>query len=168
MPLRILFVDMNAYFASVEQQDNPKLRGKPIGIVPMMARSTCCLAASYEAKAYGIKTGTPVWEALQLCPSLQLVVARHDRYVEVHNQIVRAVNRCLPIHRVMSIDEMACRLIGEARNPVAVRLMGMKIKSEIRAEVGDWALPQLAITGGRNLKLAVQFAVFFKTQISNN
>ena len=138
MPLRILFVDMNAYFASVEQQDNPRLRGKPVGIVPMMARSTCCLAASYEAKAYGIKTGTPVWQALQLCPSLQLVVARHDRYVEVHNQIVRAVGRCLPIHRVMSIDEMACRLIGEERNPETVRRIGGKIKAEIHAEAGEW------------------------------
>ncbi len=138
MPLRILFVDMNAYFASVEQQDNPELRGKPVGIVPMMVRSTSCLAASYEAKAYGIKTGTPVWEALRLCPSLQLVVARHDRYVEVHNQIVRAVGRCLPIHCVMSIDEMACRLIGEERKTETVHRIGKKIKAEIRAEMGDW------------------------------
>jgi len=138
VPLRILFVDMNAYFASVEQQDNPELRGKPVGIVPMLARSTSCLAASYEAKAYGIKTGTPVWEALQLCPSLQLVVARHERYVEVHNQIVRAVNRCLPVHRVMSIDEMACRLIGDERNTEAVRRIGTKIKAEICAEMGEW------------------------------
>ena len=68
MPLRYLFVDMNAYFASVEQQDNPALRGRPVAVVPVMARTTCCLAVSYEGKAKGVKTGTPVWEAEKLCP----------------------------------------------------------------------------------------------------
>ena len=57
MPLRHLFVDMNAFFASVEQQDNPALRGKPVAVVPVMARTTCCLAVSYEGKAKGVKTG---------------------------------------------------------------------------------------------------------------
>ena len=54
MPLRNLFLDFNSYFASVEQQVNPKLRNKPVAVVPMMADSTCCIAASYEAKKYGI------------------------------------------------------------------------------------------------------------------
>src|SRR6058998_712365 len=56
--LNWLFVDLNSYFASVEQQDRPELRGKPIGVVPMLADTTCCIAASYEAKAFGVRTGT--------------------------------------------------------------------------------------------------------------
>ena len=63
-----LFLDLNAYFASVEQQVNPALRGKPVAVVPMMADSTCCIAASYEAKAYGIKTGTPVGHPQKTLP----------------------------------------------------------------------------------------------------
>jgi hypothetical protein len=63
-----LFLDLNSYFASVEQQERPELRGRPIGIVPLITEHTCCIAASYEAKVYGVKTGINVEEAKQLCP----------------------------------------------------------------------------------------------------
>src|SRR5208283_4478041 len=63
-----LFLDLNSYFASVEQQDRPELRGRPVGVVAVATDSTCCLAASYEAKTYGIKTGTSVKDAKILCP----------------------------------------------------------------------------------------------------
>ena len=66
--LRCLFVDFNSYFASVEQQINPRLRGRPVGVVPVMAESTSCIAASYEAKAFGVRTGTRVSDARQMCP----------------------------------------------------------------------------------------------------
>ncbi len=62
--LSALFIDMNSYFASCEQHDRPELRGKPIAVAPVQTDYTCCIAASYEAKAFGIKTGTAVWEAL--------------------------------------------------------------------------------------------------------
>ena len=64
MALRYLFIDFDSFFASVEQQANPALRGKPVGVVPSLGvETTCCIAASYEAKAYGVKTGTGVREA---------------------------------------------------------------------------------------------------------
>ena len=66
---------MNAYFASVEQQVTPSLRGKPVAVVPMLTDNTCCIAASYEAKAYGIKTGTRVGDAKKICPTLLNTVA---------------------------------------------------------------------------------------------
>jgi len=66
---RWLYIDFNSYFASVEQQLRPALRGQPVAVVPVASDSTCAIAASYEAKAFGIKTGTPVWEAKRLCPT---------------------------------------------------------------------------------------------------
>lgn len=56
--LRWLVADLNSYFASCEQQENPELRGKPIAVAPLLSNTTCAIAASYEAKAYGVKTGT--------------------------------------------------------------------------------------------------------------
>jgi len=74
--LNWLFVDLNSYFASVEQEVRPDLRGRPVAVVPMMADTTVCIAASYEAKAYGVKTGTMVGEAKRMCPDLFLTEAR--------------------------------------------------------------------------------------------
>src|SRR5437868_11444945 len=102
-----LFVDLNSYFASVEQQDRPELRRKPVGVVPMLADTTCCIAASYEAKAYGVRTGTIVADAKRLCPGIILVEGRHELYTEYHHRIVEAVESCLPVTAVCSIDEMA-------------------------------------------------------------
>src|SRR2546425_12050024 len=62
MPLRVLFLDMNSYFASVEQQFRPELRGCPVAVAAVGVDSTCCIAASHEAKQLGIPTGTPVWQ----------------------------------------------------------------------------------------------------------
>ncbi len=115
MTLRCLFVDFNSYFASVEQQDDPRLRGRPVGVVPVMAETTCCIAASYEAKAFGVKTGTPVWEARQKCPDIVLIEGRPSRYVEVHHQLMDAIGNCIPHDKPGSIDEVACWLIGRER-----------------------------------------------------
>jgi len=110
--LNWLFLDMNAFFASVEQQLNPRLRGCPVGVVPVMADTSCCIAASYEAKRQGVSTGTRIAEAKKRCPGIQLVPARPAEYVRVHERIVEAVNSVVPVHKVHSIDEMACRLMG--------------------------------------------------------
>jgi DNA polymerase-4 len=137
MPLRYLFVDMNAFFASVEQQDDPRLRDRPVAVVPVKARTTCCLSVSYEGRAKGVKTGTPVWEAEKLCPRMEFVEGRHDRYTEVHHQIVKAVGRCAPVEKVMSVDEMACKLIGDERAPEKAKAIARRMKAEIRGTVGD-------------------------------
>src|ERR1039457_2974506 len=84
--LNWLFGDMNSFFASVEQDARPELRGRPVGIVPMMSGTTCCIAASYEAKAFGVKTGTIVADAKRMCPGLVLVEARHELYVAYHHR----------------------------------------------------------------------------------
>src|ERR1700744_4204923 len=105
--LRWLFLDLNSYFASVEQELRPELRGRPMAVVPLVADTTCCIAASYEAKAYGVRTGTQVGEAKRLCPGIVLVEARHEVYVEYHNRIVEAVQRCVPVAAGCLIAEVA-------------------------------------------------------------
>ena len=135
--LRYLFVDMNAYFASVEQQDHPHLRGKPVGVVPVVAETSCCIAASYEAKAQGVRTGTPVWEARRLCPKIVLTLARPERYCQVHTKIVRAVGRCIPVTKILSVDEMTCKLIGDEQKPENATRIAHEIKRAIKATAGE-------------------------------
>src|SRR5688500_18535116 len=126
--IKWLFMDLNSYFASVEQQDNPALRGKPVAVVPMETDYTCAIAASYEAKRYGIRTGTKIHEAKRLCPALQCVLARHDAYVRYHHLILEEVVRHTPINKVWSIDELSSRLPPGKRNQEAAMKVAMDIK----------------------------------------
>ena len=123
-----LFLDLNAFFASCEQQDNPALRGRPVIVVQTLAESAVAIAASYAAKAFGIKTGTLVREARRLCPAVIPVQARHKLYTDYHNRILEAVDTCLPVEKVCSIDEMACRLMGTERQPATAREIALKVK----------------------------------------
>ena len=149
--LNWLFVDMNSYFASVEQDARPELRGRPVGIVPMMADTTCCLAASYEAKACGVKTGTVVADAKRLCPDLVLVEARHEIYVQYHHRIVEAVESCLPVTAVLSIDEMACRLMGRERPLQAAMALGRQVTTRILERVGPMIRSSVGLATNRYL-----------------
>eukprot|EP01042_Synura_sphagnicola_P019476 gene19476-24654_t len=129
--LRWLYLDMNSYFASCEQQDDPRLRGRPVIVVPVMSDYTCAIAASAEAKALGIKTGTGVKEAKEICPGLCVVEARPDRYVALHNRILEQVDMVIPIEKVCSIDEVACRLMGPQRLEAPARALGYRIQRRI-------------------------------------
>lgn len=132
MTLRCLFVDFNSYFASVEQFDHKELRGRPVGVVPVMAATTCCIAASPEAKRVGVKTGTPVHEALERCPDIMIVQARPARYVELHHRLIAAIEDCIPIDgKPLSIDEVACRLIGRERQRDQAIAIARKIKQTL-------------------------------------
>jgi len=146
-----LFVDLNSYFASVEQQDRPELRGRPVGVVPMLADTTCCIAASYEAKAYGVRTGTIVADARRLCPEILLVEGRHELYVEYHRRIVEAVESCLPVTAVCSIDEMACRLMGRERPLLPAMELARKVKARIRERAGECLHSSVGLATNRYL-----------------
>ncbi len=135
--LRYLFVDMNSYFASVEQQLRPELRGRPVAVVPMLVDTTCCLAASYQAKKFGVRTGTSVAEARRLCPAIRFVEARPEIYIHHHHRIVAAVESCLPVTAVMSVDEMVCRLWGTDREPAHAEALARQVKQAIRTQVGE-------------------------------
>jgi DNA polymerase-4 len=136
-PYQWLFLDLNSYFASVEQQDRPALRGKPIAITPLPSESTCAIAASYEAKAYGIKTGTKIYDARRMCPELICVPARHDIYVEYHHKILAEVVRHTPINKICSIDELSSRLPPNKQSLEAATALSARIKDGIRQNVGE-------------------------------
>jgi DNA polymerase-4 len=135
--LRSLLVDFNSYFASVEQQVEPRLRGKPLGVVPMLADTTVCIAASVEAKPFGVKTGTKVGDAKKLCPGIEFVVARHELYIDFHHRAVAAVDKVVPVRAVLSIDEMDCELTGRWREPERALRIAADVKVRLRDEIGE-------------------------------
>lgn len=143
--LRSLYVDLNSYFASVEQQADPALRGKPIAVVPVLADTTCAIAASYEAKRFGVKTGTIVADAKQMCPDLILVVAHHNIYVEYHHRIIEAVEQVIHVKSVNSIDEMVCELTGSARIREKAVAIAHDVKRSIKDNVGSEMLCSVGI-----------------------
>lgn len=138
MSLNALYVDFNSYFASVEQQLVPELRGKPVGVLAVMAETTCCIAASYEAKAFGIKTGTIVSDARKLCPNMIFVEARPAVYVEYHHKLIEIVESCTHVEKVLSIDEMVCKLTGSQQVPENALKLAAKIKRALVKHAGDY------------------------------
>lgn len=154
-PLRWLFLDLNSYFASVEQQLQPALRGRPVIVAPVDSDTTVAIAASYEAKAYGIGTGTPVWEARQRCRDLIVTPAQHKRYVEFHDAVIAEVWRHIPVTRVCSIDEVACRLADNENAPEDAIALARRIKRGIAGNVGECLTSSIGIAPNRLLaKLA--------------
>lgn len=154
-PLRWLYVDLNSYFAAVEQQRDPALRGKPVIVAPVGSDTTVAIAASVEAKRYGISTGTPVYEAKRLCRDLIVTPARHEDYVRFHNAIVDEVNRHVPVHAVLSIDEVACRLLDNENDEATAIGIARAIKAGICANVGECLTSSVGIAPNRLLaKLA--------------
>ena len=153
--LRWLVLDLNSFFASCEQQENPALRGEPVIVVPTMAESTCAIAASYPAKAFGIRTGTLVHEARRLCPDVKLVQAHHKLYVAYHHRVLSAIDKHIPVEEVMSIDEVACRLDKVQQEPVVAHALARSIKREIEKQVGECLTSSIGISANKLLaKLA--------------
>lgn len=136
MSLNALYIDFNSYFASVEQHLRPQLRNKPIAVLPVMAETTCCIAASYEAKAFGVKTGTMVREARKLCPDIIFIEARAQLYVQFHHRLFAIIESCTHIEKTLSIDEVVCKLTGSQRNRENALMLAAKIKTAILEQIG--------------------------------
>ena len=132
-----LHIDLNSFFASVEQQLHPEYRGKPVGVCGTMADTGALIAASYEAKALGIKTLTKVGDAKRICPEIILVNGSHTQYAEYSHNISAAVDRVCPVAHNPSIDEMACQLMGRERQPANARKISLAIKQAIMDDVGE-------------------------------
>lgn len=131
----IMHIDMNAFFAAVEQQSNPVLRGRPIAVTGNEQRSIV-LTASYPARTCGVKTGMTRGEALARCPQLTLVPANNRLYTHVSTQIMLLLQDYTPILEVFSIDEAFLDLSGSLRLFGGAERIAYLIKSRIKARFG--------------------------------
>ncbi|QRZ12686.1 UMUC-like DNA-repair protein [Paracoccus methylovorus] len=136
-PLRTLYIDMNSFFASVEQQLNPSIRGRPVAITAMENEKGCCVAASYEAKAFGVKTGTSVPEARQLCPGIVFLPSRHRLYVRFNLRVAAVLDRHAELERIRSVDEFQIVLSGEETEIDSARALVARLKDAVAQEVGE-------------------------------
>ena len=137
MEIRVstLFFDMNSYFASVCQAEEPVLMGRPLGVVTTDAPGAALIAASREAKMRGIGMGTRVAEARKLCPGIVFRAAKHDVFVEYHHRIRAAVDTVLPIDRTHSVDEFSCRLTGSQQILPRALQIGAAVQRAILTQV---------------------------------
>lgn len=133
----ILLADMNSFYASVHQAMDPGLKGKPVIVGGDPAkRHGIVLAASYEAKACGVKTGMAVWEARELCPEGIFLKPRHSYYVNFSARIVRIMKDFSPLVEPFSIDEAFMDVSGCSRLFGSSLDIARKLKSRIKREVG--------------------------------
>lgn len=150
-PLRWLYVDFNSYFASVEQQLRPELRGRPVMVVPVETDYTSAIAASYEAKAFGVKTGTRVKDAKLMCPGIVAVLANHEHYVAFHQRILDEVEKHIPVTVVASIDEVACELMQNEASAQEAMDIAYRIKRGLAKNVGEYVRCSIGIAPSKYL-----------------
>jgi len=131
----IIHLDMNAFFASVEQQSNPALRGKPIAVVGRGSR-TVVTTASYEARAFGVKTGMNTYEAKRQCPRIIFVEGNNRRYGETCAGFTAMCRKFTPLVEVFSIDEVFMDVTGSLRIFSSPRDIIARIKQQIKSRYG--------------------------------
>jgi len=150
---QILHIDLNSCFATVEQQARPLLRGRPLGVTNRLTRNACVVAASYEAKAHGVKVGMTFSEARLLCPDLIMVETDPPKYHYVYKKLVGIMRSYSPNIGMKSIDEGVIDFHGTRQNinkrPLAV--IGQEIKQRLREEVGCWMKCNIGIAPNRFL-----------------
>lgn len=145
-----LYLDFDGFFASVEQQAHPSLRGRPVGVVPFAGTDrTCVIACSREAKARGVRNIMAVADARQICPDIVLVPQSPDLYRRAHNALLCEIESVLPIDTVKSIDELTCRLDeGQRHDPQG---LARALKGTIRRNVGPYITCSIGFAANRQL-----------------
>lgn len=149
-----MHIDLNSCFATIEQQANPLLRGKPIAVAAYATDYGCILAPSIEAKRYGIKTGMRVRDGKKLYPKLIVLPGNLAKYRFVNKQFQKLFMEYSPRMSVRSIDEMvldfsgSLPVIARQRSNEAISLfdIGREIKTRIKAEIGDWLTVSIGIS----------------------
>jgi DNA polymerase-4 len=152
MHFKTLYIDMDSFFASIEQQLDPSIRNQPVAITAINNDAGCVVAASYEAKAYGVKTGTRVYEAKILCPAINFRQSRHKLYTKYNRYISYLIDGIAELESVRSIDEFQVYLGGNnssLHNALDLstrikQLISQQVGSQIRLSIGIGPNPLLA------------------------
>jgi DNA polymerase IV len=131
----ILHADANAFFASVEQQSNPEIRGKPIAVIGS-AKRTIITTSSYEARAFGVKTGMTTWEAKQKCPHIIFVIGDNRKYTHTSSEIVKMMMQFTPLVEVFSIDEAFLDITGSMGLFGSAENIAHLLKAQIKHHFG--------------------------------
>jgi DNA polymerase-4 len=128
---KIIHIDMDAFFASVEQLDNPELRGKPVAVGGSSDRSVVA-AASYEARKFGVRSAMSSVIAKRLCPELIFVRHHFDRYTEISSQVIGIFREYTELIEPLSIDEAFLDVTSDKKNLCSGTIIAEKIRSDIR------------------------------------
>jgi len=133
---KILHIDMDAFFASVEQMDHPHLRGKPIIVGGKVNQRGVVATCSYEARAFGVRSAMPTSKAIRLCPKAIIVPPNFERYRELSLQIREIFHRYTPLVEPMSIDEAYLDVTENSKNQNSATIIAREIQEAIYKEVG--------------------------------
>lgn len=145
-----LYLDFDGFFASVHQQLDRNLRGRPVGVIPFEGTDrTCVIACSREAKAFGVKNVMGVAEARAACPDIILVPQKPDLYRRAHNALIAEIQSVIPVDAVKSIDELTCRLDDAGRRDP--ELLVARLKSTLASNVGPYITSSVGIAANRQL-----------------
>lgn len=145
-----LHIDINSYFATLLQQEIPQLRGRPVGVVKDVGR-TCIIAASKEAKKFGVKTGSRVPDAKRLCPDLILVPANFDHFLSATKQLKKVFELYSPDVELFSLDEAFIHYTPLQRLYSSPQELGQLLQQKISASLGSWVTSNVGIGPNRFL-----------------
>lgn len=149
---QMMHIDLNSAFATIEQQANPLLRGKPIGVCSYTTPGGIILAASYEAKALGVGTGTPVYQAKEICKDIVVMMPDPDKYYYVNSQLYKLLTSYTSDITPLSVDEFVLDFRHSRKvNSQPLTKIAREIKRRIHYEVGDWMRVNIGIGTNRFL-----------------
>lgn len=146
-----MHLDLNSCFATIEQQANPHLRGRPIAVAAYNSPNGCILAPSVEAKRFGVKTGMRVKDGRQLCPDLKILEPDPNKYRYVHVKLRQLLNDYTNDLYPKSIDEFVLNFTGAPAYKKGLFEVGAQIKSRIKQEIGDYITVSIGIAPNRFL-----------------
>jgi DNA polymerase-4 len=133
---RIIHVDMDAFYASVEQRDRPELRGRPVAVGGSPQSRGVVAAASYEARAFGVRSAIPMSRAVRLCPDLNVVRADFAKYRAVSQQVFEIFRSVTPLVEPLSLDEAYLDVTTNSWNEPLASVVARRIKAAIRERTG--------------------------------